>query len=144
MRTTSVMLVGVFTLMFGFYANTSRQSDATLLALADGRTAQVQAEMIAQSGTMVAKYYLATPSQTDGWTVTNRAIHSGTMSYAISYDIYGDPNNADVTVYGRFGGVTVTQVSHLKRTYYDLYTGWSQWVVSKSYVVPQAPATSMN
>ena len=141
MKHSSLIFVGGFTLVFGFFAAESYDADADALRTAEIRASQMQADLIANAGCYLATYYMATPSMWDGWTVSNRSVNGGKMSYTISItgvDEYGNPSKANVVSTGKIGEVTVIKRAELVRgaSGRGKYKNWDQWTINKIYTDP--------
>ena len=141
MKHSSLIFVGGFTLVFGFFAAESYDADAEALRTAEIRASQMQADLIANAGCYLATYYMATPSIWDGWSVTNRAVNGGRMSYTITVtatDGDGKPTKAMVVSTGQIGEVTIRKRAELvkgvsgRKKYYN----WAQWTINKMYTDP--------
>ena len=138
MRHSSLIFVGGFTLIFGFFAAESYDADAEALRTAEIRASQMQADLIANAGCYLATYYLATPSIWDGWSVMDRAVNGGKMSYTITItavDYYGNPRKANLVCTGTIGEVTVRKRAELVKgtTARGKYKDWNQWTINKMF-----------
>ena len=145
MRHSSLIFVGGFTLVFGFFAAESYDADADALRTAEIRASQLQADLIANAGCYLATYYMATPSLWDGWSVNNRAMNGGWMSYTISIiatDAYGNPTRANVVSTGRIGEVSIIKRAELVKgvSGRGSYVYWNQWTINKMYTDPYSLA----
>ena len=134
MNNSSVIFVGGFTIVFGFFAAQSFNADARTLRTADARASQLQADLIASSGINIAAYWMATPSSSDGISVSDKVVNGGTLDYTITYDSGTDPNTAWVVSVGTLGEISVTKRATLTR---GVTTGgWYQWSIAKIYTDP--------
>lgn len=138
MKNSSIIFVGGFTLVFGFYANQSFIADSDAIRVADIRAAQMQADLIAMTGCYLGTYYMATPTSSDGFSVSNRSVNGGRLSYTISYNPYTDPNRATIVSVGTVGTVTVTKRAEMVKGVTGrrrLFT-WTQWSLNKVFTDP--------
>jgi hypothetical protein len=145
MKHSSLIFVGGFTLVFGFFAAESYDADADALRTAEIRASQLQADLIANAGCYLATYYMATPSIWDGWSVTNRAMNGGRMSYVITVthtDLSGAPIRAKVVSTGTIGEITIVKRAELIRgvSGRGTYVNWDQWQINKIYTDPYSLA----
>jgi hypothetical protein len=138
MNTSSVIFVGGFTIVFGFFAAQSFDADARALMTADTRASQLQADLIASTGVNLAAYYMASPSSSDGTSVTNRAVNGGTLTYTITWPYLGNAARAMVVSVGTIGGVSVTKRGLLAQGVSSSLSGgtWSQWTVLSIFTDP--------
>lgn len=141
MKHSSLIFVGGFTLVFGFFAAESYDADAEALRTAEIRASQMQADLIANAGCYLATYYMATPSIWDGWSVTNRAVNGGRMSYTITItatDGFGNPTKALVVSTGKIGEVTIRKRAELVKgaSGRGKYSSWNQWTINRLYTDP--------
>ncbi|MCU0453575.1 MAG: hypothetical protein MUE68_07930 [Bacteroidetes bacterium] len=145
MKHSSLIFVGGFTLVFGFFAAESYDADADALRTAEIRASQLQADLIANAGCYLATYYMATPSFWDGWSVTDRAMNGGRMSYTITItatDGFGNPRRAVVVSRGTIGEVTVVKRAELVKgvSGRGKFKDWDQWTINKLYTDPYSLA----
>lgn len=145
MRHSSLIFVGGFTLVFGFFAAESYDADAEALRTAEIRASQLQADLIANAGCYLATYYMATPSIWDGWSVSNRTVNGGRMSYTITItavDGSGNPTRATVASTGTIGEITVVKRAELVKgvSGRGSYAYWNQWTINKLYTDPYSLA----
>ncbi|OGU74129.1 MAG: hypothetical protein A3H45_07130 [Ignavibacteria bacterium RIFCSPLOWO2_02_FULL_55_14] len=146
MRNSSVIFVGGFTLVFGFFAVQSFNADARALRTADIRAQQLQADLIAMTGCYLSTYYMATPSDFDGWSKTNKTCNGGKLDYGITVlatDGGGNPTRCMVVSTGKMGSNTMGWITVTKRAEIikgvngrGKYAKWDQWTIQKVYTDP--------
>ena len=134
MNNSSVIFVGGFTIVFGFFAAQSFNADARALRTADARASQLQADLIASSGVYIAAYHMSSPA-VEGSSVTDRPVNGGTLSFVITVL---SSSSVRVVSTGTVLGVSVTKTAMLSKGVSGSGTlsSWAQWNVSKIYTQP--------
>lgn len=132
MNNSSVIFVGGFTLVFGFFAAQSFNADARALRTADARAALLQADLIASSGVYIAAFHMSSSS---GLSVSGRPVNGGTLDFTITTV---SSSLVRVVSVGTVGDVTVTKTAELTKGVSGSGTlsSWAQWTISKIYTEP--------
>ena len=138
MNNSSVIFVGGFTIVFGFFAAQSFNADARALRTADARASQLQADLIASSGIYIAAYHMSSPA-VEGSSVTERSVNGGKLDFVIT--VLSSTKVRVVSV-GKVGTITVTKVAELTKgvSGYGTLSSWAQWTISKIYTQPYSLA----
>jgi hypothetical protein len=141
-----VILVGGFSVMFGFYVFMIQGVNNRIVKIGDQKSYYTEARMVATAGLNDAIYRMRDPSL---WATglsdpvkVNSLVRVGgdTASYIIERN--GLPSDqARVTVIGKFGGITAKQIAVIKRVTPYTYP-WNKCQIVKVYVYPyQLPAS---
>ncbi len=134
MNNSSVIFVGGFTIVFGFFAAQSFNADARALRTADARASLLQADLIASSGVYIAAYHMSSPA-VEGSSVSGRPVNGGTLSFNITVV---SSSLVRVVSVGTVGDVSVTKRAELRKGVSGSGTlsSWAQWSISKIYTQP--------
>ncbi len=153
MRHSSLIFVGGFTLVFGFFAAESYDADADALRTAEIRASQMQADLIAEAGCYMASHAAAISA----WGTTTTAMNGGTLTYTVTKptstpalsspdweNISGVwyPLKATAVCTGKYGEITIVKRAALEKRSVTAagYLTWRQWVIKRLYTDPYSLA----
>lgn len=153
MKHSSLIFVGGFTLIFGFFAAESYDADAEALRTADIRASQQQADLIAEAGCYMASHAAAISA----FGTTTTAMNGGTLTYTVtqpsSTPSYSSPDwenisgvwyplKATAVSTGIFGEITIVKRAVLEKRSVTAagYLSWRQWVIKRLYTDPYSLA----
>lgn len=137
MKSSSIIFVGGFTLIFGFFAAESFKADSRAMQTSDIRASFLQADLIAMSGLYLATYEMS--QATGSYSRTYSSINGGRLYYKITVL---SSDGVGPTVVGIVDTATVGQVKIIKRA--QAYRGvqswstwyWYQWTLQNVYTDP--------
>lgn len=151
MKHSSLIFVGGFTLIFGFFAAESYDADAEALRTAEIRASQQQADLIAEAGCYMAAHAAAISA----FGTTTVSINGGTLTYSVTtpptppswpnWEWIGGvwyPLRATAVATGRFGEITIVKRADLEKRSMTAAgsLSWRQWVIKKLYTDPYSLA----
>lgn len=153
MRHSSLIFVGGFTLVFGFFAAESYDADAEALRTAEIRASQMQADLIAEAGCYMASHAAAISA----FGTTTTAMNGGSLTYTVTKPsttpgtapadweyISGVwyPLRATAVCTANFGEITIVKRAALEKRSVTAAGSlvWRQWVVRRMYTDPYSLA----
>jgi CheY-like chemotaxis protein len=113
--TVKVVLVCGFSVVFGFYASMIQGNSKRIMDVGDRNSYYAQAQMNATAGLNHAIYNMQRSDLLwyTGLVNNNLLVGGDTVSYVVTHIT---PNDARVTVTGKFGGVVTKQIAFIKKS----------------------------